>query len=339
MQLRSPGFLNATDAAIGGQWAIASTIAKSCLKNAKDVGELLGTGYVARDMMQIVEALQEDGLLRFWGFSYGTALGATVAALFPDRMDKVVLDGVLNPHDYYVGHVAEQVADSDASYDGFFTGCIANPDRCALAQNGTTAQELKEKIYDLLTTLKYNPIAAGSNAGTDIIDYSAVKGVITTSMYSPELWPLLARSLNGILTGNYTAFLEVVALLTPPHIFPNNGPEAVLGIRGSDVRARSNDLEDVYPLVKETFDKSRIFGDHLSTPVLAYYQWPFKAKGGYTGDFNDIKTRNPLLFVGNRFDAFTPLVSAQNASAAFVGSVVLEHGGYGVSRFVVSFPV
>lgn len=33
--------------------------------------------------------------------SYGTALGATLAAMFPDRMNRVVLDGVLNPHEYY----------------------------------------------------------------------------------------------------------------------------------------------------------------------------------------------------------------------------------------------
>ena len=340
MQLRSPGFLNASDVAIGTQWAFSSTVAKSCLENAKDVGELIGTGYVARDMMQIVDALQEDGLLRFWGFSYGTALGATVAALFPDRMDKLVLDGVLNPRDYYAGRVAEQVTDSDASYDGFFTGCVAKPDRCVLAQNGTTAQELKAKIYELLATLKYQPIAAGSSATTDIIDYNAVKGLITASMYTPELWPLLARGLNGILTSNYTAFFEVVALQTSSSaVYPNGGFESTLGIRGSDVRPRSNDFNDAYPLVEETLVKSRIFGDYLSTPALAFLQWPFKAKGGYAGDFQDIKTRNPILFVGNRFDPFTPLVSAQNASASFVGSVVLEHGGYGVSPYVASSSV
>jgi pimeloyl-ACP methyl ester carboxylesterase len=37
------------------------------------------------------------------GFSYGTLLGATVAAMFPDKMDKVVLDGVVNPFEYYHG--------------------------------------------------------------------------------------------------------------------------------------------------------------------------------------------------------------------------------------------
>lgn len=35
------------------------------------------------------------------GFSYGTTLGATVAAMFPDRIDKMILDGVQNVHEYY----------------------------------------------------------------------------------------------------------------------------------------------------------------------------------------------------------------------------------------------
>lgn len=95
-------------------------LAARCYETAGDIGELIGTGFVARDMMQIVDALGEDGLLRYYGtlksalgmarviltcvgFSYGTALGATVAAMFPDRMDKVVLDGVLNIDQYYSG--------------------------------------------------------------------------------------------------------------------------------------------------------------------------------------------------------------------------------------------
>lgn len=81
----------------------------------------MSTAFIARDMMQIVDALGEDGLLRYYGsylpffeciaelkwlplgFSYGTVLGATVAAMFPDRMDKVVLDGVVNIHEWLNG--------------------------------------------------------------------------------------------------------------------------------------------------------------------------------------------------------------------------------------------
>lgn len=45
----------------------------------------------------------EDGMLRYWGQSYGTVLGATAAAMFPDRIDKMVIDGVVDLPEYYEG--------------------------------------------------------------------------------------------------------------------------------------------------------------------------------------------------------------------------------------------
>ena len=33
--------------------------------------------------------------------SYGSGLGQTIAAMFPDRINRMVLDGVLNGHEYY----------------------------------------------------------------------------------------------------------------------------------------------------------------------------------------------------------------------------------------------
>jgi len=33
--------------------------------------------------------------------SYSTALGATIAAMFPDRIRTMILDANLNPHEYY----------------------------------------------------------------------------------------------------------------------------------------------------------------------------------------------------------------------------------------------
>ncbi len=35
------------------------------------------------------------------GMSYSTALGATIAAMFPDRIRTMILDANLNPHEYY----------------------------------------------------------------------------------------------------------------------------------------------------------------------------------------------------------------------------------------------
>lgn len=69
--LQAPAWSNASDAALGTQWAASQLLAESCLANAADVGTLVGTAFVARDMMRIVDALGEDGMLRYWGESGG----------------------------------------------------------------------------------------------------------------------------------------------------------------------------------------------------------------------------------------------------------------------------
>jgi pimeloyl-ACP methyl ester carboxylesterase len=76
--------------------------AKDCA-NVKYGSDLIGTAFVARDIKAIADALGEDGLIRYWGYSYGTLLGATLSAMFPNQMDRVILDGNINPTDYYRG--------------------------------------------------------------------------------------------------------------------------------------------------------------------------------------------------------------------------------------------
>lgn len=58
---------NASETSIGKLWAASGIIADTCAENAKDVGSLIGSAFVARDMMRMVDAFAEDGMLRFWG--------------------------------------------------------------------------------------------------------------------------------------------------------------------------------------------------------------------------------------------------------------------------------
>jgi hypothetical protein len=48
-------------------WSIAGVLSEFCFEKNKDIGELMSTAFIARDMMQIVDALGEDGLLRYYG--------------------------------------------------------------------------------------------------------------------------------------------------------------------------------------------------------------------------------------------------------------------------------
>lgn len=68
-QLLLPLFTNSSDTAVGTAWTNLKTTAERCYENAAQYGELMGTAFVARDFMQVVDALGEDGMLRFWGAS------------------------------------------------------------------------------------------------------------------------------------------------------------------------------------------------------------------------------------------------------------------------------
>jgi pimeloyl-ACP methyl ester carboxylesterase len=92
----------------------------------------LTTATTARDMISIPDAFAqtEDGkrafnplLANYWGFSYGTVLGATFASMFPNRLGHFVLDVVLDPDDYVSGLELRQVLLTDDVLSTFFLYC------------------------------------------------------------------------------------------------------------------------------------------------------------------------------------------------------------------------
>lgn len=60
-------FPEASDAAVGKLWAEGQGLADRCFDKMKDVGEFISTAFTARDVMQIVDALDEGPLLNYYG--------------------------------------------------------------------------------------------------------------------------------------------------------------------------------------------------------------------------------------------------------------------------------
>lgn len=77
---------DSSDVAPGDLWANTGAYASVCGEALKDTGELVGTAFVARDMMQIVDALDEDGLLRFWGELCFVPLKVTAEVYLTDKI-------------------------------------------------------------------------------------------------------------------------------------------------------------------------------------------------------------------------------------------------------------
>lgn len=56
-----------TELLLDKDWRDSTRIADGCYHTQNETGRFVGTAFVARDIMQIVDALGEDGMLRYWG--------------------------------------------------------------------------------------------------------------------------------------------------------------------------------------------------------------------------------------------------------------------------------
>lgn len=69
----SPITTNDSDTSLGLSWSVNKVISEACYEKNKEIGEFMSTAFIARDMMEIVDGLGEDGLLRYYG-SFGRIL-------------------------------------------------------------------------------------------------------------------------------------------------------------------------------------------------------------------------------------------------------------------------
>jgi hypothetical protein len=55
---------------LGRLWAATEVFSERCMRTQADIMPFVGTASVARDLMRVVDAMEEDGMLRFWGQTF-----------------------------------------------------------------------------------------------------------------------------------------------------------------------------------------------------------------------------------------------------------------------------
>lgn len=219
---------------------------------------------------------------------------------------------------------ADQLLAADKAFRAMLDACIKAGDKCALSHVNSTAIELETTLRVLAEDYRRAPVAVGDS----VISYEVVLGLYYIVLKYPSDVGTAAVLINNLLTReNLTAVAEYYAALNAAIAL---GGEALPAIKCGDSFPRSAELAGVIPEVEYMKQTSSLFGLATVGYAMQCARWPFEAKERYSGDFK-VKTKTPALFIGNTYDPSTPAASAQNMSASFEGSRMLEQNGFGVS--------
>ena len=180
--------------------AAGEAAANLCIHSMGQVGALLGSEYVARDMDEIRKALGAEQI-SYYGVSYGSALGAWYATLFPMSVRAMVVDGASNPVDPATtqqervdGEVEEQLV-KETVLEKALTAC-ADPE-CPIYNDGDPVGYFSEAVTKLGLV----------NAAMDNHPQAGYYGVIST-LYNEGLWPDLWQGLYELNENDDPAILR-----------------------------------------------------------------------------------------------------------------------------------
>lgn len=311
--------------------AWTANFVQSCKDNMGEYLQYINTAQTAADMNSILDALGQEKML-YWGFSYGTILGQVYATMYPERSERIVIDGVANQFQWFNDLISdEDFFDTNKVYHGFFDECVKAGDACPLSKFAKTAPELAEKTTRFINNLRSKPLSVYVNTTINGVldDYEMWYDGIFRELYRPKNWPQLADRLAKLLDGNATdafiaygqgdTFSSLIQGESNQLIHLNDCPTGPKHWR----QDRLDLLEKLLPFFDANF--------FARTEQELYYmkqQWDIPSTNNYTPK-RGVVTAHPLLVVSTTYDPVCPLVSAQGARDAFNGSRIIEVKGYG----------
>ena len=183
------------------QIAFDEGIRDMCRNDHNAVLDHMSTADVARDMDLVRQALGEDEI-NYYGISYGSYLGTTYAAMFPDNIRALAVDGVLDPvawatgrkpgqwhRDPFSARLRSQTGAFESMRDALAQCDVAGKQRCALA--GDAAGTWRA----VLRKLSHGPVRI-KNFGK--VYYQDVVGLALGVLYDRQSIPFLMEYVDAL---------------------------------------------------------------------------------------------------------------------------------------------
>ncbi|POS68759.1 hypothetical protein DHEL01_v212847 [Diaporthe helianthi] len=385
LESRGIGALDSGDHALRRTLALDSAFGSLCeTKDAEDdILAYVSTASVARDIIEITDRADElrraertmspptgqrplgeaegdshdePARVLYWGFSYGTILGNTLASMFPGRMGRVVLDGVDDVFDYILGDWLTNLRDTEKIVDYFYDTCFDGADDCPLWEKGDeSAEDIRGRIDRLISDADDHPISFVQNDGSSnlrVITGADIRQVFVRPLYKPlpDGFEFLATVLAEALKGNFSLIAQNIALpvlqdacsienSTNPG--PGDAQAAILcgdadyaDPDGPHHSGKKQGLEYWKHHVETVKNQSSTFASFWSAIPLSCSGWRIRPKWRFAGpwgtppadpELKDGLPAAPILFTTARLDPVTPLHVAYKMSNDHAGSAVLIH--------------
>ncbi|KAI1852586.1 hypothetical protein JX266_002127 [Neoarthrinium moseri] len=336
-RLHRTGATNASSTSLEEQYYSSSIYGEWCndaVENQSPHGYYVTTPAVAHDLLTFVEAEAEladqspsDARLWCYGISYGTVIGTTFASMFPDRVGRMILDGVLDAEQYYDNDWRDNVDQMDETIEMFSSFChSAGPETCSFW--GPTPADITARMDCIIDQLQNHPVALSgvqSRNLPELVTYSDLKALFINATYAPlASFPDMADILHQLEHGN-------VSSLRGKFAGQDITSDARLVIQCADSyrRNRLTTIEEFRSYVEYTTSKSKYIGDiypiFLETILCRSFRPQLPDSMVVQDPINGPQrpTSFPILFASNTIDPITPLVSARKMSSRFPGSILL----------------
>ncbi|WP_226363453.1 alpha/beta fold hydrolase [Pseudonocardia abyssalis] len=291
---------------------LSTSYADACAADGGELLDHLKSIDTVRDMDLIRAALGQEQI-NYYGFSYGTYLGQVYSTLYPDRVRRIVMDGVVDVRNiWYEANLNQDVA-FERNIGAFFDW-IAKYD--SVYELGATGDEVEALYYTVQDQLRAAP-AEG-------IGPSEWNDLFLSAGYNVLAYPGIAQAFSAYVNnGDVSAIVDAYGF--DPAAPDDNGYAIYLAVQCTDLEWPQD-----YDQVRA--DNERVDAEApFETWANAWFNgpcsfWPAKAGTPVEVDGSGVDS---ALLLSETFDGATPFDGALNARELFPNAVLVEGvGGY-----------
>jgi pimeloyl-ACP methyl ester carboxylesterase len=299
-----------------------------CMANSGEILPYISTQASATDMNSIRQALGEDKI-SYFGFSYGSELGATWATMFPQTVRAAVLDGAVDPNSTSAEEGMAQAKGFEGQLATFLAACSINK-ACEFYNGGKSEAAFDALLLDL--DAKPLVVSAERTPVTQGVAFTAV----AQAMYSDYYWSQLEKALADAQQGDGAGLLKLYDdyFQRKDDGSYGNELEAFLAISCLDDPGATS-IEAVDDAVPSFVDVAPRLGANFGYGYSCAL-WPVKAavKVEVTG-----KGAGPIVVIGTTGDPATPLASTRKMASELEQGILLiveanQHTGYGANECI-----